>query len=313
MTIKMSKPIHRFSHFAMSTEFEVVIAGVESNYAGQASQAVFHEIDRLERLLTRFDDTSEVGMINRLSPGEECSVGIEVLECLEISERIHAQTGGAFDVNVRNRTREKSLTGSTASSASALPPSFPLKVKRSGKRFVVFYPEENTDEINDGIDIDLGGIGKGYALDKAFEILRDWSIENAFLHAGTSTVLAAGYPDSRETGEKGWPLGVASGWETSSPVNRVILKNRALSGSGKKIKGEHIIDPFTGEPAKGHDAAWVSHPVAAEADALSTAFIVMETDAVKDYCREHPEVWALLIRKNKTALVINPEVLNPIG
>ena len=313
MTIKTNKPIHRFSHFAMSTEFEVAISGGERNYAGQASQAVFREIDHLESLLTRFDETSEVGMINRLSPGDECSVGIEVLECLEIAERIHAQTGGAFDVNVRSRTREKSLTGSTASSALALPARFPLKVKRSGKRFVVFYSEDNTGGINDGIDIDLGGVGKGYALDKAFEILRDWSIENAFLHAGTSTVLAAGYPDGMETGEKGWPIGVASGWESSSPVNRVILKNRALSGSGKEIKGEHIIDPFTGEPAKSHDAAWVSHPVAAEADALSTAFIVMETDAVLDYCREHPEVWALLIRKNRPAKVINPEVLNPIG
>lgn len=309
MTKKSNKSIYRFSHFAMSTEFEVVIAGKEKEYAGHASRAVFHEIDRLERLLTRFDDTSDVGMINRLSPGEEISVGIEVVECLEIAENIHAKTGGAFDINVKCRTKHKDRAASTDPSELILPPRFPLEIKRSGKRFVVFYPEENTDRVSGGIDIDLGGIGKGYALDKAFEVLRDWSIENAFIHAGTSTVLAAGSSPDNKFSQGGWPLGVASGWGESSPVDKVLLKDRALSGSGKEVKGEHIIDPFTGEPAKGQEAAWVSHPVAAEADALSTAFIVMDAESIRAYCQDHPEVWALLIRKNQTAVVINQNAL----
>jgi thiamine biosynthesis lipoprotein len=184
-----------------------------------------------------------------------------------------------------------------------------LAVKRSGKHFFVSYILENNDDINGGIDIDLGGIGKGYALDKAFEILEDWSIENAFIHSGTSTVLAAGSPSGGKPGEKGWQVGVAAGWEKSSPVNKIILKDRALSGSGKEIKGEHIIDPFDGGPAQGHVSAWVSHPAAAEADALSTAFIVMDTDEVRAYCRNHPEVWALLIQKNGTTIVLNQELL----
>jgi len=293
----------------MNTEFEVVIAGIKKDYAGQASQAVFHEINRLEKLLTRFDNTSEVGMINRLLPGEELFVGIEVLECLEMSERINVQTDGAFDINVKSRTKCKDQSIFSGTPDLTLPPGFPLGVKRSGKRFVVFYPKKNTNSIDNGIDIDLGGIGKGYALDKAFEILRDWSIKNAFIHAGTSTVLAAGSPSGSESCREGWPVGVASGWEKITTVNKVILKNRALSGSGKVVKGEHIIDPFTGEPAAGHDAAWVSHPVAAEADALSTAFIVMETDAVRAYCRDYPEVWALLIGKNGSTIIFNQELL----
>lgn len=309
MTINKHKSIHRFSHHAMSTIFEVVIGGMEKDYAGQAAQAVFHEIDRLERLLSRFDATSEISRINRLHPGEDLSVGIEVWESLQISEKIYADTGGAFDINVRSRKKPKGGSRFFHFIKRRAPGKFPLTATRSGKQFIVSIPLDNSNSRRGEIDIDLGGIGKGYALDKAFEILRDWSITNAFIHAGTSTVLAAGSPPDYKSDKNGWPVGVAAGWEKTSPVNKVILKDRALSGSGKEIKGEHIIDPFTGRPAQGHAAVWVSHPAAAEADALSTAFMVMDTDAVKSYCRDHPEVWVLLIMEDQTTTLLNREAL----
>ena len=309
MSIHKNESIHRFSHHAMSTVFEVVIAGMNRDYAGQASQAVFHDIDRLEGLLSRFNPSSEIGRINRLSPGEELSVGIELLECLQISEEIYDQTNGAFDINVKARIKRNEGAKSTEDHELLSSNLFPLTIERSGMRFIIAYPPDNSRDIYGEVDIDLGGIGKGYALDKAFEILRDWSIEDGFIHAGTSTVLAAGSPPDFKSDELGWPVGVATGWEKTTSVNKVILKDRALSGSGKEIKGEHIIDPFTGRPAKGHAAAWVSHPVAAEADALSTAFIVMDTEAVKEYCRNHPEVWALLVQEKGTITVLNQELL----
>jgi FAD:protein FMN transferase len=309
VSINLHQSIYRFSHHAMSTVFEVVIGGMEKDYAGQAAQAVFHEIDRLERLLSRFDATSEVGQINRLRPGEELLVGIEIWESLKISEKIHRDTGGAFDINVRSRAKRRARNRFFNFLKGELSGKFPLKLTRSGKQFIVSYPKENSHSIDGGIDIDLGGIGKGFALDKTFEILGDWSIENAFIHAGTSTVLASGSPPGSKPEIKGWPLGVAGGWEESTPVNKVILKDRALSGSGKEIKGDHIIDPFTGKPAKGHAAVWVSHPGAAEADALSTAFMVMEMDGVRSYCRDHPEVWALLIKNDGEITVLNRDLL----
>lgn len=88
----------------------------------------------------------------------------------------------------------------------------------------------------------------------------------------------------------------------------MLLRDRALSGSGTEVKGRHLLDPRTGRPAEDHVAAWVSHPSAATADALSTAFMAMNSKEARRYCRDHPDVWALLITPKRKGLLFNPEV-----
>jgi thiamine biosynthesis lipoprotein ApbE len=97
-------------------------------------------------------------------------------------------------------------------------------------------------------------------------------------------------------GAEGWPVGVGGGWPCPDAPREIWLSGRAVSGSGTEVKGKHIIDPRTGGPALGHVAAWASHPSATIADALSTAFMVMTTEEVEDYCRHYPDVWALVVR-----------------
>jgi thiamine biosynthesis lipoprotein ApbE len=90
---------------------------------------------------------------------------------------------------------------------------------------------------------------------------------------------------------------VGGGWPCEDAPREILLTGgRALSGSGTEVKGRHIIDPRTGAPAAGHLAAWALHASAAAADALSTAFMVMDTAAVEAYCRSHPDIWALVIK-----------------
>jgi len=278
----------------MGTFFEVTIAGEETSYAGQAAQAAFNEIDRLERLFSRFDPTSEIRRIGRLRPGESLMIGHETFECLTAAEKVRVETGGAFDVNVRTaakygpdpQTHTASLEGSRYVSASS------LTLARTDRGFEVLRAEQ-ADAPWQPLDLDLGAIGKGYALDKALAILADWSIENALIHGGTSTAAAVG--NAPET--KGWPVGVGGGWPTDGP-REIALSGRALSGSGTEVKGPHVIDPRTGEPAKGHLAAWAMHRSACVADALSTAFMVMDTAEVKAYCGRHPDVWALVVKND---------------
>jgi len=290
-----AEPVHRFAHEAMGTIFEVLIAGQETGSALQISQAVFQEIDRLEVLFSRFNPTSEIGQINRFRADEPLRIGWDTFECLGIAERVQRETAGAFDINFR-RAR-----------GSSERPEFELTASGSG--FSIRLKQDLLGRSPAGLDLDLGAVGKGYALDRAASILADWSVERFLIHGGTSTALAAGDAPGLSQGEAGWPVGVGGTWELRGVPKRILLNGRALSGSGTEVKGRHVRDPRTGRPAEGHQAAWVSHPSAAVSDALSTAFLAMSSKEAHRYCERHPDVWALLITPKKKGLIFNREII----
>ncbi len=293
--------IHRFAHEAMATTFEIFIAGKEEAYAGQAARAAFEEVDRLERLFSRFDPSSEISRIGRLEPGGSMLVGIETAEVLGLAAFVQSETSGAFDVNYLGRGR---TAGRRRESRPGPLPAL-LGVGTDGHGFEVTRLRAEGGVSAAAIELDLGAVGKGYALDAALSMLRIWDVGNVLLHAGTSTALAAGPGPARDGQGRGWPVGAGSTAGITSGPGRVILRNRALSGSGTEVKGAHIIDPRTGRPAGGHAAAWASHPSAAASDALSTAFMVMSTAEVAAFCGRHPVVWALVKLGPKTCRIFN--------
>ena len=281
----------------MSTEFELLVPGEATPHIRGAAQAAFAEIDRLEGLFSRFDPRSEISRVNRLQPGESLRVGIEVIECLDLAFRLQEETFGAFDADFRS-CRPHGL-GSISNQDPGPPPgeAFPVELIQTCDGFEVTARRS--------VDLDLGGIGKGYALDQVSDILEDWDIEDALLHAGTSTALAWGDPGTGAQNPGGWPVGVAGLCTGPDVPDRAFLIGRALSGSGTEVKGEHVIDPRSGRPAAVHIAAWASHPSAAVADALSTAFLILEADRIEDVCRRWPEVWALVINQGKKCTIFN--------
>ena len=295
--------VHRFAHEAMATVFEIFIAGKDRGYAAQAARAAFDEIDRLERLFSRFDPSSEASRIGRLQPGESLAVGIETAEILGVAAAVQAETAGAFDINYLASVRPSRGRPRTA----PRPLSQLIRVVQTGQGFETTRLPGRAKAMAPPLELDLGAVGKGYALDAAMARLKDWEVENVLLHAGTSTALAAG-PGRGKAG-RGWPVGAgAVGGSTAGP-GRIILRDRALSGSGTEVKGEHIVDPRTGRPARGHRAAWASHPSAAAADALSTAFLVMTTAGVETLCGRHPEIGALVISARKRCKIFNAGAL----
>lgn len=264
----MGEQTHSFTHEAMTTTFEVIVSGQEKEYARQASAAAFREIDRIEKLLNRYDAGSDIGQINLLKPGQSVRVAIETLECMEQAIWAHKVSGGLFDPTVG--------TGFQG-----------LNLDRTA--FSVGWNKEGAGKL------DLGGIGKGFAIDKAAEILSDWEVSEAIINGGTSTVLALG---------KTWKIGVGGPWGEKAGFTSLQLKNRALSGSGTEIKGSHIINPNTGKPAKRHLAAWAVHPSAACSDALSTAFMMMEPEKIKTLCTANPEIDAFVVKQDESLLKI---------
>lgn len=266
----------RFAHEAMAATFEAFVASCEPQYAEQAAWAAFEELDRLELELSRFVEQSDIARVNRLPVHQPLPVTLETFECLEISRRIQAETHGAFDVTI-----------------GGLAGPFPAELPRSGEErcgmdLLRLDAAEHTVEVLAPVQIDLGGVGKGYAVDRMVEMLRDWSMERVLIHGGCSSARALGGSDL-----EGWSLTLCLS-ASREELFRLCLREGAVSGSGLK-PGNHIVDPITGRSVRDRRAAWSFAPTAAVADALSTAFMVMAFDDIERYCLSHPDTAAVIV------------------
>jgi FAD:protein FMN transferase len=265
-----SRPgVHRFSHEAMNTVFEVHCAHEDARYARQAAAAAFTLVDRLEQALSRFVANSDVSRVNALARGQATRVSPTTLECLAIARHLYDVTLGAFDVSI-----------GTGIEALDLDP---------GTRTV--------RALRDGVRLDLGGIGKGYAIDRVAELLGEWEVERALVHGGFSSILALEPPP----GERGWPVSLSAP-ESGDVLIQLSARRRAYGASGTR-KGEHIRDPRTCR-AVASRAAWVSvesgpsagGSPAAVADGLSTACMILNEEEIRDLCRDGAglEAWLYL-------------------
>lgn len=270
----------------MATEFEVIIAqeDVDAVYAGQAADAVFAEIDRLEEELSRYKPGSDIWRINNLKAGERCPVGLAATDCLMLAKAVHQETGGAFDITVgplMDIFRNQDGTPRT-------PQADEEDDARARVGIHVFEVDEGgfvTVQV-DQPRLDLGAIGKGYALDQVVTVLGDYGIFNALLNAGDSSVLAIGAPP----GDAGWIV-------TAGNTERIPLRltDRAVSASGFAVKGAHIMNPRLMKPVPARrERVWASAPTAALSDALSTAFTIMTRSEVDEFCNRNPDVQAIL-------------------
>ena len=238
--------MNSYTHRAMDTEFAVSFAaGEDETLCAAAAAAAFARLDELELLLTRFNDTSDVAVIRGLSPGQVAVVARETMDVLATSAQVCAATNGAFDPTVKARNFSD------------------LTLDVENLRVAVKHAP---------VELDFGGIGKGFALDEMAELLRSeqFGLQNWLLDAGTSTLLASGGP---------WPLGVGGVWKTRTRLPTVLrLSSGALSGSGFEIQGTHIFDPRSGHAAERWAQSWARARSAAVADALSTAALSLSPD-----------------------------------
>jgi thiamine biosynthesis lipoprotein len=260
-----------FQHEAMATTFAITIADQSADYARQAATAAWQELDRLESELSRYVESSDISRANRLAIGESVVIGDDTLNCLLLAAEIAIMTGNVFD----------------SAYASERSPELP-----AGAPPFTLDPAAHmlTSQVT-RLHLDLGAIGKGFALDRMAALLAEWEIPSACLQSGGSTALILAPP----VGHIGWSIGIGE----DQTHRALTLNNLALSGSGLAVKGEHLIDPRVGRPAKRSERAWALAPTAAISDALSTAFFVWSDQEIAAFCDAHPEIGGAVTTKDQ--------------
>ena len=204
------------------------------------AEEMFDEVRRLETLLSRFVEDSDVAQINRLSQGESVIVAPETFHCLELAEDAMQQTNGYFDVAYLSPVTDEAVR--------------PF--------FLLTTPHRVRSEVP-SLHIDLGGIGKGFALDHIVSIPLSYGYSRVVLCADSSTILALDPPENA----LGWEVSV----ELDAMEHRLELRDTAISCSGTSIRGEHIFDTKRRIWLAQSKRCYRYAKSAALADALSTA------------------------------------------
>jgi thiamine biosynthesis lipoprotein len=277
----------------MATVFEVVTAHADRKYAEQAAHEAFTQVDRLEQDLSRYIANSDISRINGAGRGRAVIVGVDTFACLRECARLTNATAGAFDISVGPLLRHWGKYGD----AAQRPGGAALAAARAsvGMEHVLLDEARHAVVLaRSGMSLDLGGYGKGFAVDRMAEVLQDWGVESALLHGGSSSALALEPPP----GEEGWRVTLRHPLHLDRVLGRFDLRRQAINGSGVR-RGQHIIDPRVGLPVETIRAAWSLTANAAAGDALSTAFMIMSADAIAAYRARNPDDRAIVVRDER--------------
>jgi len=261
----------------MGTEVSVLLWHDDAAAGEQLVEEVFREAERIDKLMSTYIEDSRISEINRLAAEEPVVAGDELFQIIRRSLDISVLTLGAFDItyesvgqhyDFRKRQRPDDATVET-------------ERKLIDYRFVDLNQAAGTVRFRqEGVRINLGGIAKGYVVERGVDILRMRGAKNAIVTAGG---------DSRLLGDRRgqpWMVGIRDPRNEGQVAISVPLENEAISTSGDyerffeegDIRYHHIIQPSTGAPASGVNSATVFGPDAVITDALSTSVFVMGVD-----------------------------------
>ena len=270
------RQVVRRAHYVMGTIFEITAYGADRKETVAAVEQSFTAIRQADEILSHYRPESDLMRLNRSASQGTVTVDRDLYRVLEEALRFARLSEGAFDVTVGPLVR---LWSEAAGRDRAPSEQEILETrKRVGSVKVELLPELQVRFAQRGLEINLGAIGKGWAVDQAVAVLRRHGVRDAFVSAGTSTVYALGDD------------GLGEGWEVSvrnpiagDPLATFRIRDRAVSTSAAyerywEITGNrfgHILDPRSGQPAVSMLSATVVAPTATAADALSTAAYVM--------------------------------------
>jgi len=246
-----------FTHEAMNTTFSLRLCGMDEKTAAGVARECYERLDLLENRLSRFAEGGDVMRINHLAAGDTLYVSEDCHLCLLLALDAYSLTDGLFDITLGAR-----IAHQKARADCPLPP-------LTG-RFIIHPDIAAITCVEPGREIDLGGIGKGFALDQLKLLLLDWEVPGALLAAGASSLLAFG-PDE-------WPVDLTD----DAASLRIGLRDEALSASGTVIQGSHIVHPAGPDAMPSHPPTrvWVTATTAALAEIWSTTFMLINPEEI---------------------------------
>jgi len=263
---------------AMGSTFAVVLYGPERAPLETAAAAAFAELHRLDRMLSNYLPASEWSAVNREAASRPVKVQPELFDLLAACLRYSRESGGAFDITVGPLMKVWGFY----KGEGALPP--PAEVTgvlaRVGYRHVLLDSGKGTVQFDRaGVELDPGGIGKGYAVDRMVEVLKEHGVSIALVSGAGSSIYGLGAPPEEPDG---WRITIRDPRDPHREATHVALLNMSLSTSGSYEKFfraggriySHIMDPRTGYPAQGTAAVSVLAPRTLDSEAWAKPYFI---------------------------------------
>jgi len=277
---------------AMNDDFEVAFPRRDFPQGTEAALDALDEVERLEQMLSVFRVDSRVQYINLTAHESPVRLEKELFDLIALCIRVAQETGGAVDITSGSLWKVWGF----AKRQGRIPNTEELDRARelTGYHFLELDEAAQTIRFQkQGIELNFGCVGKGFALDLAAKKLHEHDVSRFLLSGGLSSMLASGAD---------WKIGIAHPLRAGQRLRELALHDVAVSTSSSqkqffRYEGRrysHLIDPRTGLPAEGVFSATVFAPTATLAELLSTAFFVLGVEKAADYCASHPEISPVL-------------------
>ncbi|MBE9516138.1 MAG: FAD:protein FMN transferase, partial [Proteobacteria bacterium] len=265
---------YRFQEPVMGTLIQLELWADDERQAGRLMAKVMDEMQRIDYLMSHYKPDSELSLLNKSAAKDWVVVSKELFGLIDQSLQLSVLTGGAFDITYASVGYQYNFRLGKRPSKQQITTALPAV---NYKNILLDRKHSRLRYAKPGVLIDLGGIAKGYAVDRGIKILAKAGITNAMIGLGG---------DSRILGDRRgrpWHLGVRHPRQRNAVVTRLPLSNRAISTSGDYeqyferdgIRYHHIIDPRTGDSARASRSVTIVGPNATRTDALSTGLFVM--------------------------------------
>lgn len=296
----------------MGSRFEITVVADNSNEADVYIQSAVEEIERIERLISSWDSSSQTSEINRNAGVTPVKVADELFTLIERSIRLSELTDGAFDITYASMDKLWKFDGSMTSMPTK--DEISASVAKIGYRNILLDKQKKTVFLKQkGMKIGFGGIGKGYAADQAKALLISEGVSGGIINASGDMNTWGKQPNGSD-----WKVAITNPLNKNKAFALLPLNNAAVVTSGNYekyvefngIRYTHIIDPRTGYPCTGVISVTVFAPKAELADALATSVFVMGKDTGLDRINQLPNIECIIIDEQGNILTSNNIKLN---